>query len=100
MCMNDRLRTAMLRAGVDTTSLAEAVGVDAKTVDRWVRGRIPHHRSRVLVAQRLDEDEAILWPTARPDQHPGTAATAEVVGAWAHRADIPNQTWLTLLNGA
>jgi hypothetical protein len=98
--MNDRLRTAMLRAGVDATSLAEAAGVDTKTVTRWLAGRVPHHRSRVLVAERLGEPEVILWPTTRPDQTRGSASTAEVIGAWAHRADVPTELWLALLNGA
>jgi transcriptional regulator with XRE-family HTH domain len=98
--MNERLRTAMLRAGVDAVDLAEAVGVDPKTVDRWMRGRVPHHRSRVLVAHHLREQEETLWPTVRPDQSPGSEVTAEVLGAWAHRADIPTELWLALLDGA
>ena len=98
--MNDRLRSAMLRSGVDITGLAEAAGVDAKTVTRWLRGRVPHHRSRLLVAERLGESEATLWPSARPDQFAGSVSTAEVVGAWAHRADVPADLWLALLRGA
>src|SRR2546421_11459636 len=98
--MNDRLRTAMLRAGVGAADLAEAIGVDTKTVTRWLRGRVPHHRNRLLVAERLGETEATLWPTARPDQSPGSATTAEVVGAWAHRAEVPTDLWLALLNGS
>jgi hypothetical protein len=98
--MNERLRTAMLRAGVDPPGLADTAGVDTKTVSRWLGGRIPHRRSRVLIAQRLGEDEAALWPTTRPDQTPGASATAEVVGAWAHRADTPTTLWVALLEGA
>ena len=81
--MNERLRTAMLRSGVDPSGLADAAGVDAKTVSRWLGGRVPHRRSRVLIAHHLGEDEAALWPSTRPDQAPGGPATAEVVGAWA-----------------
>ena len=98
--MNERLRTAMLRAGVDSVGLAHAAGVDAKTVSRWLGGRVPHRRSRVLIAQRLGEDESTLWPSARPDQAPGGPATPEVLGAWAHRADIPTTLWVALLEGA
>ncbi len=98
--MNDRLRTAMLRAGVDTAGLAGDVGVDAKTVSRWLDGRVPHQRTRIVIAQRLGEDEAILWPASRPDQSPGSAATSEVIGAWAHRADVPLQLWSGLLTNA
>jgi len=49
------------------------------------------------VAKVLSETEAGLWPTARPDQLPGATSTAEIVGAWAHRAQIPGELWLALL---
>ncbi|GLI00674.1 XRE family transcriptional regulator [Phytohabitans aurantiacus] len=90
----------MLRSGVDAATLAQAVGVDAKTVSRWIGGRVPHRTSRALVAKHLGEDEITLWPTSRPDQAPGASATAEIVGAWAHRADVPTDLWVSLLDGA
>jgi hypothetical protein len=98
--MNERLRIGMVRAGVDASGLAAGVGVDVKTVSRWLDGRVPHRRSRQLIAQRLGEDEAVLWPSSRPDQAPGASATSEVVGAWAHRADVPLQLWTNLLANA
>lgn len=98
--MNERLHTAMLRVGVDAAGLARAASVDVKTVNRWIGGRIPHLRTRTLVAQSLGEDPAVLWPSVRPDQAPGGAATAEVISAWAHRADVPTSLWLALLHGA
>lgn len=98
--MSHRLRSAMLRAQLDRAALAAAVGVDVKTVNRWLAGRIPHQRTRLAVAVVLGETEADLWPQARPDQVPGTNTLAEVVGAYAHRADIPHQLWTSLLVGA
>ena len=83
----------MLRAQLDPAALAAAVGVDVKTVNRWLTGRIPHQRTRLAVADALGETEADLWPQARPDHAPGAEATAEVVGAYAHRADIPHHLW-------
>jgi hypothetical protein len=88
--MGHRLRSAMLRAQLDAAGLAAAVSVDVKTVNRWLAGRLPHQRTRLAVADLLGETEADLWPRARPDLAPGSEATAEVVGAYAHRADIPN----------
>lgn len=90
----------MLRAQLDTAGLAAAVAVDVKTVNRWLAGRMPHQRTRLAVAAVLNESEADLWPQARPDLSPGAAATAEVVGAYAHRADIPQELWISLLSGA
>ncbi|MDF5757754.1 hypothetical protein [Spongiactinospora sp. TRM90649] len=97
--MNDRLRTAILRTGVSRTDLAEAAGVDVKTVTRWIEGRIPHRNNRLAVARRLGEEEGALWPTTRPDQGPGGIVTSEIVGAYAHRADIPHEIWNSLLLG-
>ncbi|UFN95779.1 helix-turn-helix domain-containing protein [Micromonospora aurantiaca] len=90
----------MLRAHLDPAALAAAVGVDVKTVTRWLAGRIPHQRTRLAVADALGETEADLWPQTRPDQAPGAEATAEVVAAYAHRADIPHHVWAALLTGA
>jgi hypothetical protein len=90
----------MLRAGLDAPGLAAAVGVDVKTVGRWLAGRMPHQRTRLSVAVVLGEDVSELWPLARPDLVPGAEATGEVVAAWAHRADIPDPVWTGLLTGA
>lgn len=87
----------MLRAQLDSTGLAAAVGVDAKTVNRWLAGRVPHKRTRAEVARVLHESESTLWPGTRPDLSAGAPATAEVVAAYAHRADIPNDVWVSLL---
>jgi hypothetical protein len=90
----------MLRAQLDPGGLADAVGVDVKTVNRWLAGRIPHQRTRLAVAAALAEDEGVLWPEVRPDLAPGSEATGEVVAAYAHRADIPQAVWTSLLAGA
>lgn len=87
----------MLRAGLDAAALAVRAGVDVKTVNRWLAGRVPHRRTRLQVAEALGETEESLWPSARPDIQAGAPATAEVVGAYAHRADIPNDLWMSLL---
>lgn len=98
--MSQRLRSALLRKNLDVAGLAEAVGVDTKTVTRWLSGRIPRQRTRLAVADVLGETETDLWPQTRPDQAPGAESTAEVVGAWAHRADVPQHLWTSLLANA
>ncbi|GAA5051980.1 helix-turn-helix domain-containing protein [Nocardia callitridis] len=98
--MRHRLESAMLRAQLDSATLAAAVNVDTKTVNRWLAGRTPHKRTRVEVAQVLGESESTLWPDKRPDLAAGAPATAEVIAAYAHRADIPNEVWSSLLLGA
>jgi hypothetical protein len=56
--------------------------------------------SRLAVAECLGEDEGALWPAVRPDQGAGAPALSEVAGAYAHRADIPQDVWVSLLSGA
>jgi len=87
---NERLRGAMAKAQADVEAITKATGVDPKTVQRWLNGRVPHPRHRWAIASLLREDEGYLWPAARPDLSPGAEATSEVVAAYGHRADIPN----------
>jgi hypothetical protein len=94
---NDRLRGAMAAAGVDAHATAESMGVDPKTVQRWLRGRVPHPRHRMALVHLLGEDEGYLWPSARPDLRPGAAATPEVIAAYGHRVDVPKENWTNLL---
>jgi transcriptional regulator with XRE-family HTH domain len=90
----------MLRAGVTRAALAEMAGVDVKTVSRWMGGRVPHLVNRLAIAEALSEEEATLWPSARPDQTPGGIVTSEIVGAYAHRVDVPASLWESLLLNA
>ncbi|NES15731.1 MULTISPECIES: helix-turn-helix transcriptional regulator [Micromonospora] len=61
--MNDALRVALSDTGHTTESLAERVGVDPKTVGRWLsEGRIPHARHRVSAAEVLGRDVSDIWP--------------------------------------
>lgn len=95
---NERLRAAMAVTHVSVDELARAAEVDPKTVQRWLAGRIPHARHRWAVATRLAEDQSYLWPDAhRPT---GPDSTAEVIAAYAHRADMPSTAWPKLLLGA
>ena len=61
---NERLRTALLQRGLTPSELADTVGVDPKTIERWIGGRIPYRRHRHQVAVRLGVDETYLWPGA------------------------------------
>ncbi|MFG2048404.1 Scr1 family TA system antitoxin-like transcriptional regulator [Micromonospora sp. NPDC048935] len=61
--MNDALRVALSDTGHTTESLAETVGVDPKTVGRWLaEGRIPHPRHRLAAAEALRRDVKDIWP--------------------------------------
>ena len=97
---NERLRAAMARAHVSASDVRESTGVDEKTVQRWLAGRQPHQRHRWVVAAMLHEDEAYLWPRSLDALGIGAASTAEVVAAYAHRAEVPNVLWNDLVDRA
>ncbi|WP_444949217.1 helix-turn-helix domain-containing protein [Micromonospora ureilytica] len=61
--MNDALRVALSDTGHTTESLAETVGVDPKTVGRWLtKDHIPHPRHRLAAAEALHKDVSDIWP--------------------------------------
>ncbi|MGB2570601.1 helix-turn-helix domain-containing protein [Micromonospora citrea] len=69
--MNEALRVALDETGFTTEALAERVGVDPKTVGRWLsEGRIPHARHRVAAADVLRRDVADIWPDTSRRREP------------------------------
>ncbi|WP_432486902.1 XRE family transcriptional regulator [Kineococcus sp. SYSU DK018] len=97
---NERLRRAMVRATVTVEDVHKLTGVDEKTVQRWIKGRVPHQRHRWAVAKLVSEDEAYLWPTSEARLDSSAGSTAEVVAAYAHRADAPSSLWTRLIDDA
>src|SRR5260370_23607891 len=96
--INERLRRAMLRAGYDTETLAEAAGVAGKSVQRWIAGDVtPYPRTRYRVAALLAEDESYLWPQA---VNHAALAGAELAATWPRRCDVPAHMWTELLRAA
>ncbi|MFL5627853.1 MAG: XRE family transcriptional regulator [Ktedonobacteraceae bacterium] len=97
---NERLRNAMATAHVDIEAITRVTNVDPKTVQRWLGGRVPHARHRWKIAKLLKEREDFLWPTDETQTITTTAQTAEIVAAYAHRADVPPSAWWYLLTKA
>jgi hypothetical protein len=97
---NERLRKAMVTAQKTIEDLSQTTGVNEKTVQRWLGGRVPHARHRWAVANLLGEDERFLWPATERELQPGAATTAEVIATYAHRVDVPASQWWDLLVGA
>jgi hypothetical protein len=79
-------------------AVAARTGVDPKTVQRWLAGRIPHARHRWAIAALVSEDEAYLWPVTARDRPQPVSAANEVVALYAHRADVPPSLWRTLFD--
>lgn len=96
---NERLRVSMAAKAMEIESLARMVGVDPKTVQRWLGGRVPHPRHRWRICDVLGQAEQDLWPGTGLGA-PGANHTAEIAAAYAHRAESPSQLWTGLLDRA
>jgi transcriptional regulator with XRE-family HTH domain len=98
MPVNERLRQAMLRRGLDLESLAAHIGTSTKSVERWITGKgVPYPRTRYAVAAALGQDVGYLWPET---VDPGALAGAELLATYARRADVPVRLWTDLLRAA
>ncbi|MFC6881948.1 MULTISPECIES: helix-turn-helix domain-containing protein [Actinomadura] len=96
--MNERLRRAMLRRGLDIAALAVQAEVSTKSVERWLSEKgVPYPRTRYRVAAILHEDESYLWPSAVDK---ASLTGAELVSTWPRRTDVPRNLWTELLRGA
>src|ERR1700722_12810499 len=97
---NERLRATLLERGLTPARLGEEIGVDHKTVERWVSGRMPYRKHRYAVAARLAVDEAYLWPGALSRDQVAAASEGEVLAIYPHRSDVPRDAWQRLFSGA
>ncbi|GAA3112954.1 transcriptional regulator with XRE-family HTH domain [Kribbella aluminosa] len=94
---NERLRAAMVEHGLTHHALADELGVNVKSVERWVAGDIvPFPRNRHRLATRLARDESYLWPDALTRDRAAALAESELVRVYPHRADVPADEWRQL----
>lgn len=97
--LNESLRRALLRARLREDDVAALLGVDPKTVRRWLDGRVPYASNRAALADLVGADEADLWPDAsgplgvrvRPE---------ELEAVYSHRCSIPRGIWKRFFEGA
>jgi hypothetical protein len=60
---NERLRAALARDRWTVSGFGDALSVDHKTVERWItKDRTPHRTTVIAAAKLLNEDPAYLWP--------------------------------------
>jgi transcriptional regulator with XRE-family HTH domain len=97
--VNEPLRRALLRARLREDDVAARLGVDPKTVRRWLNGRMPYPHNRAAIAELVGVDEAELWPDAggllaarsRPE---------ELGTVYPHRRAVPREAWARLFGSA
>ncbi|MDQ0991625.1 helix-turn-helix domain-containing protein [Streptomyces sp. V3I7] len=86
---NERLRAVMAAGGWTHETLARKVGIDPKSVERWVnKDRVPRQVTALRAAELLGEDVHVLWP-ALWQPRKARAISPELVALYPHRADLP-----------
>ncbi|WP_328594982.1 helix-turn-helix domain-containing protein [Actinomadura macrotermitis] len=98
--MNDSLRRAFADAQLAEADVAAHVGVDRKTVRRWLAGRVPYPRNRETLAELLDVDEGDLWPQAMPRSPLTEPSEAGPLATYPHRWAVPRSVWQHHLESA
>ncbi|MEU8830801.1 XRE family transcriptional regulator [Streptomyces sp900116325] len=96
---NERLRAAISAKSETIQTLAQHVGVDPKTVERWITtDRTPHRGHRWKASSFLGIDEVYLWPTV--EKQAETASTSELITYYPHRGAVPASLWPSLMDRA
>jgi transcriptional regulator with XRE-family HTH domain len=96
---NERLRTTLTDSEYDERSLADEIGLDHKSVQRWITRNItPRRTTAHRAAKLLGVPASWLWPDLETDRE--SASHAEIVTLYPHRAEAPRHLWLDLLSGA
>ena len=94
--IGEPLRRALVEARIRDVDVARSLGVDPKTVQRWLGGRVPHARHRWSVADLLSLHEYDLWPhlAELPSIDP------EVYATYPHRGSVPREVWRRVFESA
>ncbi|MFD0260885.1 XRE family transcriptional regulator [Kitasatospora indigofera] len=98
--MNEPLLRAMAHANMTAPQLARAVGVDPKTIGRWLNDptRVPHARHRAATSRALDEEETVLWPSVQALVKSGP--DRELMQMYPYRSAAPASLWRQLIHRA
>jgi len=96
---NERLRVTLLESEYDERSLAAELGLDHKSVQRWItRDVTPRRNAAHRAAKVLGVSPSWLWPDLETDRK--AASQAEIVTLYPHRSEVPRHLWLDLLAAA
>ncbi|MDT0270039.1 helix-turn-helix transcriptional regulator [Streptomyces sp. DSM 44915] len=92
---NEQLRAALLAKGFTTRDLAERIGVDPKTVERWItQDKRPYRRHQYATATILKVDASFLWSDdVRTVASAADLGKAEIVTVYPHRHMVPKGLW-------
>ncbi|MBQ1051680.1 XRE family transcriptional regulator [Micromonospora sp. C51] len=98
---NERLRDAILRNGLTPVAVAERIGVDPKTVERWItQDRTPYPRHQHAIAAIVRQDVPYLWPKAVTPEKASRIGQSEMVRLYSRRSSVPYDLWHQLIERA
>jgi hypothetical protein len=93
--VNHPLARALRGAGINATDVAARLGVDPKTVNRWIAGRMPYPRHRDALADLTGWPIHDLWPDLpRPAELVTQADEIRIL--YPHRSEMPADAWSRL----
>ena len=92
------LRQALAESRLRDLDIAQALGVDPKTVQRWLAGRLPHARHRWALADLVGKHEYDLWPQLAGG--PTQTINQEILATYTHRGAVPRDHWQQLFANA
>ncbi|WP_238346913.1 XRE family transcriptional regulator [Nocardiopsis dassonvillei] len=98
--MNAALRKALAASRLTEIDVAAHLGVDPKTVRRWLSGQRPYPRHRWALADLLQTEEDALWPPRSQEDEAQAPVSEHVQGVYAHRWQVPRAVWWDLFNSA
>lgn len=98
--MNAALRKALAASRLTEIDVAAHLGVDPKTVRRWLSGQRPYPRHRWALADLLQTEEDALWPPRSQEGEARAPASEHVQRVYAHRWQVPREVWWDLFSSA
>ncbi|MFD3684562.1 XRE family transcriptional regulator [Nocardiopsis sp. NPDC058631] len=98
--MNVALRKALAASQLTETDVAAHLGVDPKTVRRWLSGQRPYPRHRWALADLLRSDEEDLWPEQSQTTEDSPPMSEHAHRVYAHRWQVPREVWFDLFSEA
>lgn len=94
--VNAVLARALVDARLRETDVAGRIGVDPKTVQRWLAGRTPQPGHRRDLALLLDRHEFDLWPEVAKE----LPVVDQLKATYTHRGAVPRMDWLSMFGRA
>jgi transcriptional regulator with XRE-family HTH domain len=98
--VNAALRKALAASQLTETDVAAHLGVDPKTVRRWLSDQRPYPRHRWALAELLQTEEDTLWPRTPQSTEGHVLASNEQQNIYAHRWQVPRKVWWDLFETA